>query len=142
MAIFRRVSLGGTWEFRDHPCCKLGTVTVLVTKSNTRLSHVHSSIESQYCLYNDTKKNIILLFLFTRVLEMGISCSVMLILCRNNIGELQLYFYFTLLSFFSTTSFWVFVIPTVLFLFLGASIVSVFKNLRTKGTEDLVFMVP
>ena len=63
------------------------------------------------------------------------SCCAMPILCRKNIGELQLYFYFTHYRPFPSFSFCLFVILTVLFLFLGASIVC-FNNL--KRTSDLV----
>ena len=54
----------------------------------------------------------------------GISCCVMLILCLNHIGELQLFLFYSLSS-FSTFSFMCLSLLTVLFLFLGASIVCV-----------------
>ena len=64
---------------------------------------------------------------------MGITYCAVLILCLNHIGELQVYIYFTyyrhFLLFFS---FYAFVTLTVIFLFVGASIVCL-SNLKRRA---------
>jgi len=70
---------------------------------------------------------------------MGISCCVMLILCQNNKGELQLYFYFTHYRPFPLFLFMCLSLWQSLFLLLGASIGCV-NNL--KSTADLVLWFP
>jgi len=85
-----------------------------------------------------TSRATLILFSCTVVLQMGISCCAMLILCQNYIGELQLFSFSSLsISSFSPFSFYVFVTLTVLF--LGASLVCV-NNL--KRTADLVSWFP
>ena len=71
----------------------------------------------------------------------GISFCAMLILYLNHIGEQQLFFYFTHYHYrpLPLFSFYVFGTLTVLFLFLGATIVCV-NNV--KRTADLVLWFP
>ena len=63
---------------------------------------------------------------------MGISCCAMLILCLNHIGQLSILL--AIVHFYFSIRFYIFVTLTVIFLFLGASIVV--NNL--KSTADLV----
>ena len=86
-------------------------------------SHRHCGL---FMSHNTKLMATLLLFLCTVVLQMGISCCALLMLCRNNIGDCRFYYYS--LSSFSAFSFCVFVALS-LFLFLGASIVSV-NNLK------------
>ena len=65
-----------------------------------------------------TLRATLVLFLCTLVLQMGISCCAMLILCLNHIRELQLFLFYSLSS-FSTFSFYVFVTLDSPISFLG-----------------------
>jgi len=69
---------------------------------------------------------------------MGISCCEMLILCWNNLGELLIYFCFTNYRPFQLFLFVCLFVLTLDIIFLGASWVCVYKNL--KRTADLAFL--